>query len=111
MRFPFQSLDCYLVAKELAQRVHAAKIGDKDLHDQAARASKSTFLQLCEGLPNDGATMRRRYFTLSNDSLHETIGAVDLAAAIGAMRKEDAEAVHALGIRLKCMLRGLLHSK
>jgi hypothetical protein len=55
--------------------------------------------------------MRRRYFTIANDSLHEAIGAVDLAAAIGAMRAEDARAAHALGARIKPMLRGLLHSK
>ena len=50
----FQQLDSYQVAKEIAKLVHLAKIRDTELRDQATRASKSCFLQLCEGLPNDG---------------------------------------------------------
>ena len=50
--FAFQNLDCYRVARELAQRVHTARIRDRELRDQATRASKSCFLCLCEGLPN-----------------------------------------------------------
>src|SRR5688572_2100823 len=107
----FQKLDVYIAARELAVLIHRAKIADAELREQATRAAKSTFLRLCEGLPNEGAAMRRRYFTIANDSLHEAIGAVDLAAAIGAMRAEDARGAHALGARIKPMLRGLLHSK
>jgi hypothetical protein len=55
--------------------------------------------------------MRGRYFTIANDSLHEVIGAVDLAAAIGVMREQDARAALALAARIKPMLRGRLHSK
>ncbi len=58
----FQKLDGYQVAKEIAKLVHLAKIRDTELRDQATRASKSCFLQLCEGLPNEGVAMRRRYF-------------------------------------------------
>jgi four helix bundle protein len=110
-RLPFQELDVYVTAKELARQVHAAKIADKELREQATDAAKSTFLRLCEGLPNDGAAMRRKYFTESNNSLHETRGATDLASAIGAMREEDAAAVQELGVRLKHMLRALMHSR
>jgi four helix bundle protein len=106
--FPFQRLDCYRVAREIAVRVHAARIRDAELRDQATRAAKSAFLQLCEGLPNDGAGMRRKYFTEANNSLHETVWAIDLAAAIGALSSEDASALLALGVRLKRMLRRLL---
>ena len=60
---PMQKLDAYVVAKEIARRVHEAKIRDTELRDQATRASKSCFLTLCEGLPNDGVAMRRKYFT------------------------------------------------
>ena len=107
-QFPFQRLDCYLVAREMAVRIHGAKIRDAELRDQATRASKSAFLQLCEGLPNDGAGMRRKYFTEANNSLHETVGALDLAAAIGALSPEEAQALLALGLRLRRMLRRLL---
>lgn len=101
-------LDAYIVAKELARRVHEARIRDTELRDQATRAAKSTFLRLCEGLPNDGAGMRRKYFTEANNSLHETLGAMDLAAALGAVSRRDAQAAQALGVRLKKMLRALL---
>ena len=60
---PFQKLDCYVAAKELARLVHEAGIGHSVLRDQACRASVSCFLQLSGGLPNEGAGMRRKYFT------------------------------------------------
>ena len=82
---PFQRLDVYLAAKEMARRVHLAGIHDAELRDQATRASKSAFLCLAEGLPNDGVAMRRKYFTEANNSVHETVAAVDLAAAVGAI--------------------------
>ena len=105
---PFQKLDVYVVAKALACRVHGAKIGDAELRDQATRAAKSTFLHLCEGLPNESTPMRRRYFVGANNSLHEALGAMDLAVALGVARPEDGVVVQALGVRLKRMLRGLL---
>ncbi len=105
---PFQRLDVYLAAKELARRVHLAGIRDAELRDQATRASKSAFLCLAEGLPNDGPAMRRKCFTEANNSLHETLAAVDLAAAVGALPRQEAEAIQALGLRFKRMLRALM---
>ncbi len=101
---PFQKLDCYVVAKQIASLVHLAKIRDAELRDQATRSSKSCFLQLCEGLPNDGVPMRRKYFVEANNSLHETVGAVDLAATLGMMSVEQATEIQALAVRLKAML-------
>ena len=106
--FRFQNLDCYRVARELAQRVHTARIRDRELRDQATRASKSCFLCLCEGLPNEGAALRHKYFVEARNSLAETVGAVDLAAAIGVVRDDDADAIQALGSRLRRMLTALL---
>jgi four helix bundle protein len=87
----FQTLDCYQVAKELAKLVHLAKIRDSELRDQATRASKSCFLQLCEGLPNESVAMRRKYFVCAHARLHETAGAVDLAVTLGMMSDDDAQ--------------------
>jgi four helix bundle protein len=101
----FQKLDCYVVAKELAARVHRAEIAHSVLRDQA-RAAVSCFLQLAEGLPNDGAGMRRKYFTESNNSLHETVAAIDLAETLGVLGSQDAAPIQALAFRLKGMLRG-----
>src|SRR5271156_832597 len=106
-RFKFQKLDAYKVAREIAVRVHGARIADAELRDQATRAAKSAFLGLCEGLPNEMPGLRRRYFTQSRNSLCELAGAVDLAAAIGAMATSEAEAVQTLALRLKRMLFAL----
>jgi len=105
----FQTLDSYIAAKELARRVHLAKISDPELRDQATRAAKSTFLNLCEGLPNITAPMRQKYFQAAQNSLYETLGAMDLAGAIGAAQSDDVADVQALGGRLMQMMRGLLH--
>ena len=104
----FQKLDCYVVAKELARRVQEARIAHSVLRDQACRASVSCFLQLAEGLPNEGAGMRRKYFTESNNSLHETVAALDLAATLGAIDGDSADSIQELAFRLKKMLRALL---
>jgi four helix bundle protein len=106
--FPFQSLDVYRCARELAVRVHHARIGDAELRDQATRAAKSAFLNLSEGLPDDRVAMRRKYFLASDGSLHEVVAAVDLAAGIGAVGEGDAAEILALAGRLRAMLRGLL---
>ena len=107
-RFPFQRLDAYSSARALASMVHRAAISDVELRDQATRAAKSAFLNLCEGLPDDRPAMRRKYFLAADGSLHETVGAVDLAAAIGAVDLRRAEEIHAEALRLRALLRGLL---
>jgi four helix bundle protein len=107
-RIPMQRLNAYQVALQLARRVHEANIQDSELRDQATRASKSAFLNLAEGLPHDQPGLRRRHFTAANGSVHETVAALDLALAIGAVSREHAEAIQALALRLKRMLRALL---
>jgi len=106
--FPFMRLDAYAVARELAARVHHAHIADAELRDQATRAAKSACLNLCEGLPDDRATVRNRAFALADGSLHEAAGAVDLAAAIGALAEPEATAILAVASRLRALLRGLM---
>ena len=105
----FQKLDCYVAAKELARLVHQAGIAHSVLRDQACRAAVSCFLQLAEGLPNEGAGMRRKYFTESNNSLHETVAAIDLALTPGAVGGNPATTIQELALRLKKMLRALLN--
>ncbi|GEJ55284.1 hypothetical protein AMYX_00250 [Anaeromyxobacter diazotrophicus] len=51
--------------------------------------------------------MRRKHFALANGSLHEVVGAVDLARAIGALAPEPARRAQALAVRVKHMLRAL----
>jgi four helix bundle protein len=104
---PFQKLDSYIVAKELAKRTHQAGIRDCELRDQATRAAKSAFLGLCEGLPSDSSGIRRRHFDIANNSLHELIGAVDLSDAVEAIDAAVAAELLSLAARLKRMLRAL----
>ena len=104
----FQTLDCYVAAKELARLVHEAGIKHSVLRDQACRASVSCFLQLAEGLPNEGSGMRRKYFTESNNSLHETVAAIDLAQTLGVIEQDSAAPIQEIAFRLKRMLRALL---
>ncbi len=100
-------MDCYRVALEFAKGVHEAGIRDPELRDQATRAAKSAFLGLCEGLPNELPGLRRRYFTQANNSLHEAVGAIELAASIGALGSNAAGELQAPAFRLKCMLYAL----
>ncbi len=109
-RFPFQSLDAYRAARALASLVHSAAIADPELRDQATRAAKSAFLNLCEGLPSDRPLVRRKYFASADGSLHEVVGAVDLAGAIGALGEPEAAEIQALAYRLRGMLRGLVRA-
>jgi four helix bundle protein len=101
---PFQRLDVYKVARAFAATVKKAGIQDAELQDQAVRAAISAFLTLAEGLPNKGAGLRRKYFTESNNSLHETLAAVDLASAIGALDPALAFHIQELGVRFRKML-------
>ena len=54
--------------------------------------------------------MRRKSFAQADGSLHETAGAVDLAAAIGAVPPHRADEVLAVAARFRAMLRGLLRA-
>jgi four helix bundle protein len=108
--FPFQELDVYRAARELAALVHGASIRDAELRDQATRAAKSAFLNLAEGLPDDRPAMRRKYFAQADGSLHESVAAVDLAAAIGAIDTRRAEEILQVAGRMRGMLRGLLRA-
>lgn len=105
---PFQTTDAYGVAKQLAVLVHQARIGDAELRDQASRASKSAFLQLSEGLPNDSIAMRKKYFVCARNSVCEVAAAIDLAVAIGALDLARANAILQLCGRFRALLVGLL---
>ena len=107
-RLAFQELDVYVVAKDFARLVQSARISDRELRDQATRAAKSTFCHLCEGLPNSGTAMRRKYFVGADNSLHEAVGAVDLCEALGAVTADRSRAIQSLGVRLHQMIRGLM---
>jgi four helix bundle protein len=79
MRFPHQRTDIYQAAMQLVGRVKGADIKDAVLKDQAERAAVSTLLAIGEGLPHDGARMRRQYFARAKASVCELVTATDAA--------------------------------
>jgi four helix bundle protein len=105
--FPFQRLVVYRRAREFARLVMKARLADDELRDQATRAAKSTFLNLCEGLPDDRPRMRENYFRKADDSLHEAVGAIDLARAGEVLPHNEAVAILRLAVEVRAMLRGL----
>lgn len=105
---PFQNTDAYRVAKALAVAVHRSRIRDTELRDQAGRASKSAFLQLSEGLPNDSLAMRRKYFVCARNSACEVAAALDLAIEIDAVDVDVGREIIGLAARLRALILGLL---
>jgi len=51
--------------------------------------------------------VRRRHFEIANNSLHEVVGAVDLAATLGVIDDAVAQSILTLAVRIKRMLRAL----
>ena len=109
-RFPFQHLDAYRLARSLAARVHAASIRDSELRDQATRAAMSAFLEPRRGTPLDRPAVRLKFFDVADGSLHETVAAVDLAEAIGAVGTSVSAEIHAEASRLRAVLRALMRA-
>ena len=104
---PFQKLDVYVAARELAVGVQRAKVKDAELRDQMGRASKSCFLNLSEGFTGDSVAMRGKFFSCAGGSAAEVAAAVDLAEALGFVEVGPALEIRALAVRIKKMLRRL----
>ena len=58
-------------------------------------------------LPSDSAGVLRRHFEIANNSLHEVVGAVDLADTLGVVEGGVAAGILSLAVRIKRMLRAL----
>ena len=106
--FPFQKLDAYVAAQELAEVCGRCRGGE--LKDQLGRASLSVVLNLAEGLPSRMPGYRRKYFTESMGSLHEVVAALDFAERTAALAPVELERARALSFRLRGMIWGLQRS-
>jgi hypothetical protein len=51
-----------------------------------------------------------KFFDVADGSLHETVAAVDLAEAIGAVGASVSAEIHAEASRLRAVLRGLMRA-
>ncbi len=109
--FPFQQLDCYIVARSFAQLVHQSGIADAELRDQVTRAAKSVFLNIAEGLPDRRQGVRRRHFNIARGSLGEAVAGIDLAVVIGALGQPKAAELLAVAARLGALLGGLVRGQ
>ena len=109
--FPFQQLDCYVVARDFARLVQQAAIADTELRDQVTRAAKSVFLNVSEGLPDRRIGIRRRHFDIARGSLGEAVAGIDLAVVLGALPESRAAELNRTAQRLASLIGGLLKSR
>ena len=105
--FPFQQMDVYRTAKEMAVLVHRARVKHRQLKDQAERAAVGVLLQLSEGLPSFRPKVRARYFDIARDSAAEVAAAIDLASDLGMIDAALASAILDRAGKVRAMLIGL----
>ncbi len=99
---PHERLDCYQLAKEVAQWVLAAKFPPRsgDLHDQAARAAISVALNIAEASAREGAASKN-HFRIARGSAGEVCSALDFCGVPGAEEQQaKLRRVHAMLRRL-----------
>ncbi len=83
--FPHERLDCYRLAREVAQWTLSAKFPPRsgDLHDQATRAAISVALNIAEASSREGAASKN-HFRIARGSAGEACAALDFCGALGA---------------------------
>ena len=69
------------------------------------------FLRLAEGLPIEGAGLRKKYFTEAHAGLHELVAALDLAVLARFVDAKSAAEIMVLAERERRMLSGLLRPR
>ena len=105
---PHHKLVAYAVAVDLLRAVHAARIRDAGLRDQAMRAAKSTALNVAEGAGRVTRADKARAYAIARGEAGEAAAALELAACIGAASQETASRCGALASRLVALLTGLI---
>ena len=100
--FPHEKLDCYRVAKEVAEWVADATFrrGDADLRNQAVRAARSVVLNIAEGSGKTGKS-RRHHYTLALGEAGEACSAIGMAGLDGAA--EQQRKLRRVGLMLRAM--------
>ena len=105
---PHHKLVAYAVAVDLLRAVHAARVRDAGLRDQAMRAAKSAALNIAEGAGRVSKPDKARAYAIARGEAGEAAAALELAACIGAAPSETAEQCGALASRLVALLTGLI---
>jgi four helix bundle protein len=98
----------YGVALELLDAVHAARISDAKLRDEAERAAKGMCLNLAEGAGRLTRADKARAYAIARGECIEAIAAVEIAVMLGRAKREALGRVLELGNRLNAMLSKLI---
>ena len=85
--FPHERLDCYQLARDVAQWIATVDFPDADLRNQASRASRSIALNIAEGSRRSGKS-RRYHFDVAAGSAAETCAALDFVADAAAQQEK-----------------------
>jgi four helix bundle protein len=106
--FPHHRLVAYQLALELVQLVARTRIGDAHLRAQARKSASSCALNTAEGAARQTLADKSRAYAIALTECCEACAAVEIAGALGATRREDVQAVLALGVRVKNVLSRLV---
>ena len=102
-RFGHERLDCYQLAREVAdwavkQPIPAQR---KHLRDQLVRAADSMVLNIAEGSGKEPGASRRHHYSIASGSAAEVCAVLDLVRfAEGHRRQEDLRRVGAMLFRM-----------
>jgi four helix bundle protein len=105
---PHHKLIGYQLALELVRLVASVRISDARLREQARKSAASAALNAAEGAARYSLADKSRVFAIAVSEACEAVAAVEIAAALGACKPADAEAVLALGARVKDVLSRLV---
>ena len=105
---PHQKLRAFGVAKDLLIAVRDAGIGDTHLRDQAMRAAQSACLNAAEGAARVTRADKARAFAIARGEAVEAAAAVEIAAACGTAKQDDADRIACIVDTLVGMLTRLI---
>ena len=105
---PHHRLIVFGVACEMVVAIVEAQIRDAKLRDEALRAVKSVGCNIAEGAGRVTRADKVCAFTIARGECVEAAAAVEIAALLGAVSKDDARKVVLLADRVVAMLTGLI---
>ena len=105
---PHHKLIAYQLALELVRLIASIRISDPRLREQARKSVASAALNAAEGAGRYSQGDKSRVFAIAAAEACEAVAAVEIAAALGACKPADAQAVLALGVRVKNVLSRLV---
>jgi len=105
---PHHRLRAYGVAVQMLQAVREARVRDRVLRDQAARAAKSACLNCAEGAGWVMRADKARVYTVARGEVVEAVAAVEIAALAGDASSAVLPRVVALANKAYAMLTKLI---